>query len=200
MKRKFIITEVVSYAVEADSAAQAEQLFEDAPSPDVYFSSSSGREIEAGEPNPVKVGEQVNVDAHAEHAEDFSGVVVDLATGGNIMVEAPDGVIYGCDPGYVYAPSPNEPTAPEAERPKTAEKAKVVLIVEGGVAQAAYTTEGVEVVIADYDNLESEGFCRRDRELIGEHAVEGLTEVTIEEAATEGIEGLASVGEGSAVV
>ena len=111
MKRKFIITEVVSYAVEADSAAQAERIFEDAPNPDVYFKSSSGREIQAADPSTVKVGAQVNVDAHGEHDEDFSGQVVDFGGGGgNIMVEAPDGVIYGCHPDYVYVPEASAAT------------------------------------------------------------------------------------------
>ena len=39
MKRKFIITEVVIYAVEAETIQKAEDIFRAAPNPDTYISS-----------------------------------------------------------------------------------------------------------------------------------------------------------------
>ena len=120
MKRKFIITEVVSYTAEAESAAQAERIFEDALCPDTYFASSSGREIEAAEPNPVKVGDLVNVDAHGEHDEDFSGEV--LAVVGDLyVVKAPDGAAYDCEADYVYVPEDPQTVLREELAEKQAE-------------------------------------------------------------------------------
>lgn len=109
MKRKFQITEVTTYEVEAETKDKAEKLFlADVNGPEVRLIAVNAREIEAEGPNPVKVGDQVNVDAHGEHDEDFSGIVTTHDDGPNnpliILVQAPDGEVYKCNPDYVYVP------------------------------------------------------------------------------------------------
>jgi hypothetical protein len=119
MKRKFTITEVVTYEVEAESAGKAMSLFlnsddvEGNGDPCARFPYEiTEREIETDDDNPAKVGDNVNVDAHGEHEEDFSGVVVGNDGHGVIMVKAPDGETYHCDANYVYVPTTGEPEPP----------------------------------------------------------------------------------------
>jgi hypothetical protein len=94
MKRKFIITEVVTYELEAETKSKAEEIFLNSDNND---------------PITLKIGDQVNVDAHNEHDEDFSGIIIDIDTlHGYVTVKAPDGEEYDCDHDYVYAPGEAE--------------------------------------------------------------------------------------------
>lgn len=110
MKRTFIITEVASYEVKAETAGKALERFTEGDITDFPVSVRE-REVQAEGPNPVKVGDQVNVDAHGEYTEDFSGIVTTHNDGPNnpliILVQAPDGEVYKCNPDYVYAPEPS---------------------------------------------------------------------------------------------
>ena len=54
----------------------------------------------------LSVGQSVNVDAHGQHDEDFSGVVKAIDHDNYLVhVEAPDGETYGCTRCFVY-PTP----------------------------------------------------------------------------------------------
>ncbi len=101
MKRKFIITEVANYEVEVDGGPDAAlEKFLDGNVNDFPCNIGEREIVESGK--PLEVGDNVNVDAHGAHEEDFSGVIVSLDP---LQVKAPDGETYDCDPDYVYAPS-----------------------------------------------------------------------------------------------
>jgi hypothetical protein len=109
MKRKFFITEVAVYQVAAETADRAMDEYVTHPNPGQLLADIIDYQIESEKPNPVNVGDQVNVDAHKNHDEDFSGIVVenDGEIGGRIKVKASDGEVYDCDANYVYVPEPS---------------------------------------------------------------------------------------------
>jgi hypothetical protein len=117
MKRKFIITETVNYEVEAETAHKALEEFWNSDNINDFISNIEGREVEAPDPNPVKIGDHVIVDEHAFHREGFDGIVVanDDLINGMIKVKAPDGEIYECMGISVYVPTTVEAEPPEPE-------------------------------------------------------------------------------------
>jgi hypothetical protein len=51
----------------------------------------------------LHLGQSVNVDAHGQHEEHFSGVVTGIDNDNYLVhVEAPDGETYGCTRCFVY--------------------------------------------------------------------------------------------------
>ena len=71
---------------------------------------------------------------------------------GNIMVEAPDGVIYGCHPDYVYVPEPLSPRPSSCPRHTLFRSCAASKLLESGYVQTCGGIAG---------NHRSRGGCGR---------------------------------------
>jgi hypothetical protein len=89
-------------------------------------------------PSAIRIGQRVQVNAHAEHGEDFSGVVVGCNRRKRISyVQAPDGEIYACNRSFVR---------------QWPEQNLISITVEGGVIQGICGIPlGTVVRVIDYD-------------------------------------------------